>query len=145
MVISACGASLTAVEPPSEPGGTVAVPFTLEFEPGHWDSGSHAYRLALECPQLGTTIEPPVVRFDVDPSAPHLADPVWLRFDGLSTTSLSPADLAAIHPGQATVAVMTVVGLTGAEAEVAVEDCSATVVYDGKDPERLPPAEPFIP
>ena len=40
---------------------------------------------------------------------------------------------------------MTVVGLTGTEAEVAVEDCSATVVYDEKDPERLPPAEPFIP
>ena len=144
-VISACGASLTAVNPPSEPGGTLAVQFTLEFEPGHWSSGDHAYRLALVCPQLGTLIEPPVVRFEVDPAQQVFERRVWLRFDGPSTTRLSPANLSAVNPDQATGAVMTLVGLTPADAETAIVDCSGTVVYDGNDPEELTPGEPFIP
>ena len=123
----------------------MAVPFTLEFDPGHWTSGRHAYRLALECPELGTSIEPPVVRFEVDPAERLFDERVWLRFDGPSMTRLSPSDRSAINPRQATGAVLTLVGLTPDEAMTAADDCSSTVVYDGNEPEELAPGEPFIP
>ncbi len=123
----------------------LAVPFTLEFEAGHWAPGGHAYRLALDCPELGTSIEPPVVRLDVDPAERRFEERVWLRFDGPSTSQLSPANLEAVNPGQATGAVMTLVGLTPADAELAVADCSATVTYDGEEPVMLATGQPFIP
>ena len=58
---------------------------------------------------------------------------------------MSPSNLAAVNPGQATGAVMTLVGLTRTDAQLAVTDCMATVVYDGKDPEELVAGEPFTP
>ena len=145
LLIAACGPSLTPVEPPSKPGGSLAVPFTREFEPGHWAVGRHAYRLALACPRLDALIEPSVVRFDVDPAGPLIEDRVWLRFDGPSTSPMSPTNLAAINPDQATGAVMTLVGLSPTDARLAVTDCTATVVYDGNNPEELAAGEPFTP
>jgi hypothetical protein len=123
----------------------LAVQFTRTFDAGHWDPGNHGYRLAVTCPELGTEIEPPVVRFNVDPVERLVDERVWLRFDGLSTTSLSPADLTAINPDQPTTAVMTLVGLTQAQAATAVADCAASVVYDGSEPRSLVAGEPFTP
>ena len=145
LLLAACGPTLTPVDPPAQPGGTMAVQFTRGFAPGHWEPGPHGYRLGVSCTELEIALEPPVIRFDAEPSQAVLDEPVWLRFDGPSPTSLSPSDHSAIHPDQATVAVMTLVGLTVAEAELAVTDCAATVVYDGNDAERLDPGEPFIP
>lgn len=145
LLVSACGTSLTVVEPPAEPGGTLAVPFTLEYEPGHWAPGRHAYRLTLSCPQLGAAIEPSVLRLDVDPAQQLFDERVWLRFDGPSTSPMSPSNLASIHPDQATGAVMTLVGLTPNDAARAITDCAATIVFDGNDPEELGAGDPFTP
>lgn len=145
LLVTGCGPSLTPVEPPARPGGTTAVQFTVEFAAGHWASGDHGYRVGVDCPDLGIDIEPPVSRFTVDDTEPLFDERVWLRFDGPSTTTLSPSNLTGINPEQPTGAVITLTGLTEPQAATAVGDCSAVVVYDGNEPVELTAGEPFIP
>lgn len=143
VLLGACGGvGLSPANVASEPGGSLAVSFTRTFPAGTWTTGDHAYRLVIVCPTQ--RVGPPVVRFQVSEEAPR-ADPVYLRFDGPGRSLLSPADLPAIHPDDVTVAVVTVAGLTPADAEEARSECDGSVVYDGGDPEQLEPGAPFSP
>lgn len=116
--------------------------FTRTFPPGFWTVGEHAYRLVIECPTQ--RIGPPVARFEVSDAAPE-AGTVYLRFDGPGRNLLSPADTRVINPADATIAVITLAGMTTTGAEDARSGCAASVVYDGLDPEILEPGSPFSP
>lgn len=143
MLVTACGGpGLSPANVASEPGGSLAVSFTRTFPAGTWTTGDHAYRLVIVCPTQ--RVGPPVVRFQVSEDAPR-SDPVYLRVDGPGRNLLSPADLSAVHPDDVTVAVITVAGLTPADAEEARSECGASVVSDGGDPEPLEPGAPFSP
>jgi hypothetical protein len=104
--------------------------------------GDHAYRLVIECPTQ--RIGPPVARFAVSDTAPE-AGTVYLRFDGPGRNLLSPADTPVINPADATIAVITLAGMTTTGAEDARSGCAASMVYDGLDPEILEPGSPFSP
>jgi hypothetical protein len=141
--VAGCGGgALSPANVAAEPGGTLAVSFTRTFPPGFWEEGEHAYRIVIVCP--AQNVGPPVVRFDVTDDAPQVGT-VYLRFDGPGRHLLSPADLAAVHPDDTTVAVVTLAGMTAAGAEEARTECNGSVVYDGLDPETLDPGEPFSP
>ena len=136
------GESLSPANVAAAPGGTQAVSFTRTFPPGFWEEGEHAYRMVMVCP--AQNVGPPVVRFEVSDDAPQVGT-VYLRFDGPGRHVLSPADLPNVHPDDTTVAVVTLAGMTEAEAEGARTDCDGSVVYDGLDAEALEPGEPFSP
>lgn len=116
--------------------------FTHTFPPGTWTEGDHAYRLVIVCPSQ--RVGPPVVPFEVSPDAPR-ANPVYLRVDGPGTNLLSPADMAAVHPEDTTIAAVTVAGLTVQGAEAARTECEASIVVDGGDPLPLTAGSPFSP
>jgi hypothetical protein len=142
-VVAGCGGeSLSPANVAAEPGGTFAVSFTRTFPPGFWEEGEHAYRMVIICP--AQSVGPPVVRFEVADDAQRVGT-AYLRFDGPGRHLLSPADLSAVHPDDVTVAVVTLAGMTEAEAENARTDCSGTVVYDALDPEPLEAGELFSP
>ncbi|MEX2279545.1 MAG: hypothetical protein WEA76_05595 [Acidimicrobiia bacterium] len=142
-VLAGCGGgSLSPANVAPEPGGAVAVSFTRTFPPGFWAQGDHAYRLVVECPTQRFT--PPIVRFEVSEEADEVGT-AYLRFDGPGRRVLSPADLSAVHPEDTTVATLTVAGMTETDAEEALTDCRASVIYDGLDPEPLEPGAPFRP
>ncbi len=143
LLVAACATrSLTPANVAPEPGGTLAVSFTRTFPPGFWSEGEHGYRLVVACP--AQHVGPPVVRFTVSRDAPR-AGTVYLRFDGPGRHLLSPADLTSVHPDDATVAVVTLAGMTQETAEDARSRCRGTVVYDGLDPDVLEPGVPFSP
>ncbi|HVR32712.1 MAG TPA: hypothetical protein VMS74_08380 [Acidimicrobiia bacterium] len=143
VLIGGCGsAPMSPANIASEPGGVLAVSFTRTFPAGFWELGAHAYRLVIVCPTQ--RVGPPVVRFEVSEDAARFGE-VYLRFDGPGTSLLSPADLAAIHPADTTVAVVTLAGMTESDAEEARSECEATVVYDGREPDQLEPGTPFSP
>ncbi|MEX2422802.1 MAG: hypothetical protein WD990_02385 [Acidimicrobiia bacterium] len=138
-----CGAdALSPANVAAAPGGTQAVSFTRTFPPGFWEEGDHAYRMVIVCP--AQNVGPPVVRFTVSEDAPQVGT-VYLRFDGPGRHLLSPADLPAVHPDDTTVAVVTLAGMTEADAEEARTDCDGSVIHDGLDPESLEPGGPFSP
>lgn len=143
LVVAGCGGeSLSPANVAAEPGGSFAVSFTRTFPPGFWAEGDHAYRMVIVCP--AQNVGPPVVRFEVADDAERV-ETAYLRFDGPGRNLLAPADLPAVHPDDTTVAVVTLAGMTPAEAASARTDCTGTVVYDGLDPESLEPGEPFSP
>lgn len=142
VLVTACSPGLSPAPVAAEPGGTFAVSFSRAFPPGFWEPGDHAYRLVVECPSQ--RLAPPVVRFTVDPAAPSVGTS-YLRFDGVSTTVLSPADLPGVNPSDATEAVVTLVGMSEVEADEARSGCSGTVIWDGLDPEPLDAGAVFSP
>lgn len=143
MILFGCAdSSLTPANVAPEPAGALAVSFTRDFPPGFWEAGSHAYRLVLTCPTQN--FDPPVVRFTVTPDAPQV-ETVFLRFDGPGRSPLSPSDLGSVHPDDPTVAVVTLAGMTEADADEARARCHGTVVYDGQDPVPLVPGAYFTP
>ncbi len=134
--------ALTPANVAPEPAGFMAVSFTRTFEPGFWTDGEHAYRLVITCP--ARSVGPPPVSFSVSAQSDRV-DTAYLRTDGPGRSPLSPADLSSVHPDDTTVAVVTLAGMTQADAENARQVCNGTVVYDALDPEPLEPSHPFSP
>jgi hypothetical protein len=142
LVLAGCGDSLTPANVAREPGGTLAVSFSRTFPPGFWTPGDHAYRLVITCP--AQHVGPPVAGFTVRDDARRMGT-VYLRIDGAGSRLLAPSDLGAVHPDDTTVAVITLAGMTESAAEEARAACTASIVYDGLDPETLEPGSPFSP
>ncbi len=97
---------VTANESPCQ--GVFGTTGALGMPAGSWSIGEHAYTITYYYPPEDAsdpgiwTTDP--VTFTVDPNAPLLPGPVFLRGSGLSATPGDPTPVGdAIHPDQATV------------------------------------------
>ncbi|MGH2619441.1 MAG: hypothetical protein ACRDHG_02565 [Anaerolineales bacterium] len=137
----------TAVGPEAQPG-TWAVSFSYEFPTGFWLEGDHRYGFYMDCPVLQQFDVPSEYRdFTVTQETIAFESPVYLRLGGLSTGALAPINLEAIHPDQATVAVVTLIGVTEEQARQAVQagECDMVIGWDAVNAQTLVAAEPFRP
>lgn len=140
------GVDLPAASLPDEiEPGMWAVSFTHRFGEGFWQRGPHTYAMELECDAI---IDVPMTTgergFSSIPGAPTF-ELVYLRPSGLGTTVLGPTGLAVVDPGQATVAVITVVGISNEDDARAAIDCQGSVRVDGDPAMPLSFQEPFRP
>ncbi len=139
----------TAVPPEGGPGqiGEWAIPFSYQMPEGTWGIGFHRYALHVDCPilaqdSLAGQWRDFVVTDDIAP----LNTPVYLRLGGLSTATLGPPNVQAIHPDQLTIALVTIIGVTEEQAAIAAEspDCEVVVVW-GRGAEELSAMKPYRP
>ena len=137
----------TAVGPEAQPG-TWALSFSYEFPAGFWAEGNHRYGFYMDCPVLQQFNVPSEYRdFTVTQDILPFDSPVYLRLGGLSSGALAPINLDAIHPDQATIAVVTVVGVTEEQAQQATRpgECDMVIGWDNINAQTLVAAEPFRP
>jgi len=137
----------TAVGPEAQPG-TWAVSFSYEFPPGFWPEGLHRYGFYMDCPVMQQfNVPSEYVDFTVTPETAAFDSPVYLRLGGLSTGALAPINLDSIHPDQATVAVVTVLGVSEDQAQQAgqTSECEVVIGWDAVNATTLNAAEPFRP
>ena len=139
------GADLPLAEKPDTvEQATWGLPFAVEFPAGYWEAGAHRYRFLIDCPVLEAEVESLPVEFRVTPLTPTLNKTVYLRMAGLSDGIMMPANVRAIHPDQATTAVVTFLGLSQATIDEA-SSCEGLVEFDGDRAELMQPGEPFRP
>jgi hypothetical protein len=137
----------TAVGPEVQPG-TWAVSFSYEFPAGFWPEGAHRYGFYMDCPVLQQfNVPSEYIDFTVTQETAAFDSPIYLRLGGLSTGALAPINLDAIHPDQATVAVVTVLGVTEDQARQAgqTSECEIVIGWDTVNAQTLIAAEPFRP
>ena len=137
----------TAVGPEAQPG-TWAVSFSYEFPAGFWPEGAHPYGFYMDCPVLQQFNVPSEYRdFTVTQETIAFDSPVYLRLGGLSPGALALINLDAIHPDQATVAVVTLLGVTEDQARQAdqTSECEIVIGWDAVNAQTLIAAEPFRP
>ena len=154
-IISACGLQsapaptpLPTAVPPSGTqieGGDWAVSFAHEFPEQLWASGVHRYKFQLNCPGILEDSDADWVYFDVLEEADVLPFPVYFRLHGLSTDVLAGQNVEALHPDQATIAVVTLVGLSEENTSYAIDNCICLFHWDADLFQLLTPGEPFIP
>ena len=128
--------------------GSWAISFLYEFPADTWQNlGLHNYGFRVECPELQAMMAGEWINFMVSNQARLLDSPVYLRLNGLSLGLLAPAGDLTIHPDQATIAVVTIVGITQELALAAANspDCELIVGWDDLKFAELVAGEPFQP
>jgi hypothetical protein len=141
-------ASLPTAIPPEGETSLWAIDFRLEFPASFWTLGQHQYGFFMDCAELGQVQSAGDYHlFQVTNAVAAFEDPIYLRLAGLSTGPLDPINLDAIHPDQATVAVVTILGITEEQARQAAssDDCEIVFGWDGIKAENLTAGEPFQP
>jgi hypothetical protein len=158
--INAPTAQPTATRPkptPTQPAPTRAAPatataagteatdwrvdFSYRFPDNFWAAGTHQYTLVSNCPGL-----PPessnswTNSFDVSEGAAVLPGDVYLRLNGLRHEG---TPVSAIHPSQPTVAQLSWVDMTKADAEQYVAVCTITISWDDGAPVTLTAGTPY--
>lgn len=123
-----------------------AVSFSHEFGPGFWAEGPHVYQLLFDCSEAldEDEVESELRFFAAGPDFPTFDQQIHLRLQGLSTSTMGPPDVQVVSTEQETAALLTVVGLSDAEAEAA-GGCAGEVQWDDGQSARLEPGEPFRP
>ena len=137
----------TAIPPQAFPGDW-AISFEYPFPENFWNVGYHRYGFYIECPLLNQdNFGSEWRRFIVDEEVPKYDSPVYLRLAGLSYGPLAPITTDSINPGQATIAVVTLLGVTEDDAKLATTspDCVILMNWDAVSTEVLTPGEPFQP
>jgi hypothetical protein len=136
----------TAIPPQSVPG-TWAVPFEYEFAPEFWSVGMHRYGYYIDCPVLGNNVAGEWQNFRVSEDVSRFVAPVFLRLGGLSYGRLGPISTDAIHPQQATIAVVTILGVSAEDAArmATTAECQVLMRWDDVATQLLIPGEPFQP
>jgi hypothetical protein len=137
----------TAVPPRNTPG-TWAISFEYSFPSNFWDKGTHLYGFFVDCPTLiEETIGGEWRWFNATDEAQLFESPIFLRLAGLSHGLLAPIEIDTIHPEQATIAVVTILGVTLENVELATSspDCEVLIRWDDKTPKNLVAGEPFQP
>jgi hypothetical protein len=137
----------TAIPPQAFPGDW-AISFEYPFPDEFWSLGTHRYSFYIECPTLNQNAFGGEWRyFDVSEEVPKYDTPIYLRLAGLSYGPLAPITTDSINPGQATVAVVTLIGVSEEDAKRATTsaDCTIIMNWDGISTEILVPGEPFQP
>lgn len=141
-------ASLPTAVPPEGETSVWAVSFSFEFPSDFWAVGQHQYGFFMNCPELGQLDAAGEWRFfQVTNAAPSFQAPIYFRLAGLSTGPLDPINVDAINPGQATVAVVTILGISEEQALGAADSAACEIVFgwDGMQAENLVAGEPFQP
>lgn len=142
-------ASLPTAVPPEGPAliGDWAISFQYEFPATFWAIGDHQYGFFMDCQELGQEGGSEWRVFQVTNFTAMLDEPIYLRLAGLSTGTLAPINLEAIHPDQVTIAIITFVGVTEQQAldAAASPDCEILVGWDGIRTQSLTAGEPFQP
>ncbi len=136
LVVMACAESIPPLEgidlPPASLPDQISpsvwsVAFTHSFGENFWTEGQHSYQLSLDCPQvLDESLSTAPVSFNVV----RLALPtshVYLRVNGLSETPIGPMNVNAFPPIQPTTAIVTLVGVSGEDAQAALAGCQGEV------------------
>lgn len=139
----------TAV-PPDTIAGSWAISFEHPFPDDFWAAGVHRYGFYIDCPLLmQESYGSDWVFFYVteDEFLPEYETPIYLRLGGLSFGPLAPISMDTIRPEQATIAMVTLLGITEEDAKLAVtsSDCVVMMNWDERFTEFLTPAEPFQP
>lgn len=135
----------TAVPPRNIPGAW-AISFEYPFPSSFWNEGSHRYGFLIDCPiLLEENITGEWRWFNTVDEAQLFESPIFLRLGGLSHGLLAPIVIDTIHPEQATIAVVTILGVTLENAELATSspDCEVLIRWDDKATEILSAGEPF--
>jgi hypothetical protein len=140
----------TAVPPESFPG-TWAVSFEYAFPLNYWRAGYHRYAYLIQCPTLAQeTVRGEWQWFQVSEDAILQPAPIYLRLGGLSTGPLAPFNIERIHPDQATLAVVTFLGVKLEDIEAVqstpgASACEVVIRWDDKGSRNLEPGEYFQP
>lgn len=139
----------TAIPPEALPGDW-AISFEHPFPDDFWTIGVHRYGFFIDCPLLiQESYGSEWVFFYVteDEFLPVHEMPVYLRLGGLSFSPLAPISMDTIRPKQATIAVVTLLGVSEEDAKLATtsSDCVIMMNWDEKYTEILTPGEPFQP
>ncbi|HEY44439.1 MAG TPA: hypothetical protein G4O11_10710 [Anaerolineae bacterium] len=137
----------TAVPPEIFPGSW-AISFDHPFPDNFWNVGDHRYGFYIDCPLLiQGSYGGEWIWFHVTEEVPKFDDPVYLRLGGLSYGPIAPITTDAINPGQATIAVVTLLGVTEEDAKLSTTspDCVVLMRWDEVSTEFLLPGEPFQP
>ena len=148
--IAAPATMLPTAIPPETFSGTWAISFEYPFPDDFWPVGVHRYGFYIDCPLLmDETYGSDWVFFYVteEELLPEFEMPVYLRLGGLSFGSLAPISMDTIRPGQTTIAVVTLMGITEENAILATtsSDCVIMINWDQTFTEYLTPGEPFQP
>lgn len=141
-------AGLPTAIAPEQATGSWAVSFEYDFPENFWPIGQHEYGFFIDCPALGQIENAGDYRlFQVTNAASLFQNPIYFRLAGLSTGVLAPINVDVIHPEQATIAVVTIIGVTEEQASAAaeVESCQVVFGWDGQAAETLIAGEPFQP
>jgi hypothetical protein len=136
--------------PPETFVGSWAISFEYPFPENSWNIGIHRYGFYIDCPLLiQESYGSEWIFFNVtdDELLPVYQMPVYLRLGGLSLGPLAPISMDTIRPEQATIAVVTLLGITEEDAKLATtsSDCAIMMNWDGVSTETLSPGEPFQP
>lgn len=142
-------ASLPTAVPPEGPAliGDWAISFEYEFPATFWPIGDHQYGFFMDCDELGQQGGSEWSAFQVTNFTSKLDQPIYLRLAGLSTGTLAPINMDAIHPDQVTIAAITFIGVTEQQALDVAEspDCEILFGWDGLRTQILTAGEPFQP
>ena len=139
----------TAV-PPETFAGSWAISFEYYFPENYWSVGDHRYGFYIDCPLLmQERVGSDWVWFRAtdEEIMPIYELPVYLRLGGLSFGALAPISMDTIHYKQATIAVVTLLGITEEDAKLASTsaDCVVFINWDVGSTQILTPGEPFQP
>jgi hypothetical protein len=157
LLLAACGqappapTSLpTAVPPdaiPEEDAGLWAVGFQYDFPAETFGLGDHRYRFLIHCPVVLEDTNTDWQFFQISDEVPLQPEPIYLRLQGLSSESFSPAYITntTFHPDRPVIAVVYLVGLARPAAELASADCEVIVFWDAVGRHALAAGEPFTP
>ena len=146
LLAAGCGPAIAGLEeaphPDSFEGQPWGVDFTLHLEPGFWEVGQHRYQIWLECEALGPR-QWSQHNFEVDRSSEIIEDELYVRLYGLSVHKTGPTGIKLINTEQATIALVTVLGLGHDTASKASEECVAELRLEDGRVFEMPPGFPF--
>lgn len=159
IILSACGSQATPTATPIPTATAVATPTNVpQIEPGEWAVafqfeapsdlwavGPHRYRIQLHCPEILEDRVTEWIYFDVTEDVELLPTPVYFRMEGLSTGQLDEINLLDVHPQQENIAVVTLIGLTEDNVDLAVQNCAVFFRWDNDFIRVMEPQEPFLP
>jgi hypothetical protein len=136
--------------PPETFIGSWAISFEYAFPENFWSVGDHRYGFYIDCPLLmPESYGSEWVWFQAtdEEIMPVYELPIYLRLGGLSLGPLAPISMNTIHHDQATIAVVTLLGITEEDAKLAQtsSDCEVLMNWDGISTQSLSPGEPFQP
>jgi hypothetical protein len=139
----------TAIPPEALPGDW-AISFEYPFPDDFWTIGVHRYGFYIDCPLLmQENYGSDWIFFYVtdDEFLPVYEMPVYLRLGGLSFGTLAPISMDTIRPEQATIAAVTLLGISEEDAKLATTspDCVILMNWDAVSTGILTPGEPFQP
>jgi predicted Ser/Thr protein kinase len=111
------------------------------FEPNFWPVGSHTYTLSYDCATLPAGPDAFSQGFEVSDSIDNPGDGTYYFFrdDGVFDDFYDGSAIDPVHPHANTIAILRYGGLSFADANLALTDCTGAVGWDDGQTESLEP------